>query len=141
MKFDSEEDATVFYNDYTKFKEFDTFEGPTYKCNCLKITEDKSSDSKVYTLDARLIKAIHCNTKTQSLKHASQRHCNVKTRGSKPASQHHCNVKTLSSKPTHASQHNCNAKTQFSKPASSKARSTRLVRLEARVSVELKARV
>jgi len=100
--------------------------------DCLKITKNKLSDSRVYTSDVRLIKAIYatprrraqslhpCNAKMQSLKPASQHQCNVKTQGSKPASQHHRGVKMRGSKP--AFQHHCNTKTQGSKPAYSKAR-------------------
>ena len=92
--------------------------------DCLKIIEDKSSESRVYTPDTRLIRAtrakskrgaqsprpqLNCNAKTQSSKPASQRHRSVETRGLKPASQHNRSVKTRGSKPT--SQHHYNAKT------------------------------
>jgi len=85
-------------------------------CRLSKITEDKSSDSIAYTSDTRLIKAIHCNAKTQSSKPTYQHHCNTKTQGSKPASQHHSSVKTRGSK--HASQHHHSVKTRGSKHAS-----------------------
>ena len=74
--------------------------------DCPKITEDKSSESRVQTLGARLTIAtraaprsegwnplpnIAIITKTKSLKAASQQHCSTKTRGSKPASLFHRN--------------------------------------------------
>jgi len=40
--------------------------------DCLKITEDKLSESKVYTSDARLVIATHAMAKTQSSKPVSQ---------------------------------------------------------------------
>ena len=67
--------------------------------DCLKITEDKSSENKVYIPDERLIIATCVNAKTQSMKLAPQHQYSTKTRGSKPASQLHCNLKTQSMKP------------------------------------------
>jgi len=74
--------------------------------DCLKITEDKSSKSRVQTPDARLIIAtsaaprregwnprfkITAMTKTRSIKAASQHYCSTKTRESKIASLLQCN--------------------------------------------------
>jgi len=104
--------------------------------DCLRITEDKSSESRVYTPDARLIIAtravprrkgqspnlsITVMAKTRSLKPVPQHHYSTKTQSLKAAPQHHCSTKTQGSKP--ASQLHCNAKTQSSKPASGRVRS------------------
>ena len=75
--------------------------------DCPKITEDKSSESRVQTPDTRLIIATgaapRCEdrnslpftvmTETQSLKAASQHHCSTKMQSLKAASQHHCSTK------------------------------------------------
>jgi len=92
----------------------------------LKITEDKSSDSRVYISDTRLIKATHCNVKTQSSKPASQHYCNVKMQSSKPAFQHHAVSKCEVWNP-HPS---------ITAMPRRKARSPRLAKLEARVSAQ-----
>jgi len=111
--------------------------------DCLKITEDKSSKSRVYTPDARLIIAsrvvlrrngrstclnITVMAKTLSLKAAPQHHCSTKCEGWSPRlcftarARRRCWSLRLS--------HLCNTKTQNSKPAFSRVWSPRLARFE-----------
>ena len=79
-----------------------------------KITEDKSSENRVYILDARLIIATRINAKAQSMESAPQHQYSTKTRELKPASQHHCSPKSQSLKL--ATRHHCSLKTQSLKP-------------------------
>jgi len=58
---------------------------------CLKFTEDKSSENRVYIPDERLIIATHVNAKAQSMKPAPLHQYSTETRGSKLTSQLHCN--------------------------------------------------
>ena len=63
-------------------------------CNAidrLKITENKSSESKVYTPNVRLIRAICTIAKTQSSKPASPLHYRRQDAWSESASQLHYN--------------------------------------------------
>jgi len=123
--------------------------------DCLKITEDKSSENIVYTPDARLIIAtcvmsrrrawsprLNISTVPRREGRSSRPSCTVmtKTQSSKPASWHHCSAKTRGSKP--ASRHHCNLKTQSLKPASGRVRNPRLVRFGVGIqNVRLEARV
>ena len=81
--------------------------------DCLKITEDKSSESRVYTPNVRLIRAIYAKSKhraqnqcpsfntmakTQGPKAASPLHYSAKTHGAKSASLLHYNAKTRGAK-------------------------------------------
>ena len=61
--------------------------------DCLKITEDKSSDNKVHTSDTRMIRAIGAVSRRRVRSSRLKHHCSIKTQGSRPASQHHCNTK------------------------------------------------
>jgi len=85
--------------------------------DCLKTNEDKSSDNRVHTSDARMIKTIDAvsrrGVRSLRLKH----HCSAKTQGSRPASQHHCTTKMQGSTP--AFQHYSSAQTRSSRPVSS----------------------
>jgi len=100
---------------------------------CLKITEDKSSENIVYIPDERLIIATRvmprrrawspCPTSVQyqdaRSKPASRYHYSLKSQSLKPATWHHCSLKAQSLKP---------AFWQSSKPMSSKVQSWHLKR-------------
>jgi len=66
--------------------------------DCLKNTEEKSSENRVCTPDARLIRAIYAKSKCRAQDQCSSFNAMAKTQGSKPASPHYYNTRTRGAK-------------------------------------------